>query len=43
MTIHMIDGVAVPKAIWYRRQIFGEHRAAKFDHYTIHPKVEVRR
>ena len=28
--LYLIDGVAVPKHIYERRQIFGEHKAAIF-------------
>lgn len=29
-TVYLIDGVSVPKLIYDRRQIFGEHREASF-------------
>jgi hypothetical protein len=33
--LYMIDGVAVPRKIWERRQIWGEYAGASFFKYEI--------
>jgi hypothetical protein len=29
--VYLIDGIAVPRRIWVRRQRFGKHAATRFD------------